>query len=144
MNNTELLSSISNLLDEKLNQKFDEKLEPINHRLDRIETKVENIENRVERIEDIQNNNILPRLSAIEETQNNEILPRIKTLEINMEHDVIPGLTHIEQCYISTYERYQKGIDQLDRMQSDIDTIKLVVTDHSAELQQVTSSYLLK
>ena len=50
----------------------------------------------------------------------------------------------MEDCYISTYERYQKGIDQLDEMQRDIEVIKATVTGHSNELNKFTNLYLVK
>ena len=41
-------------------------------------------------------------------------------------------------------ERYQKGIDQLDKMQMDIDVIKLTITGHSEQLQNYSGPYLIK
>ena len=55
-----------------------------------------------------------------------------------MEHDITPVLSDIENCYISTYERYQNSITQLDQMQEDIDIIKIAVTGHSKEINKLT------
>lgn len=145
MNNTELLCAISDMMDQKLeekldrklDQKFDQKLEPVIQRLDRIEGTMDNeVLPRIKKLED----EVLPRIKKLED----EALPRIKKLEIHMENELIPRVSHIEECYISTYERYQRGIDQLDKMQADIDVIKIAVTSHSEAINKFTGPYLVK
>lgn len=51
-----------------------------------------------------------------------------------MEEEVIPRLKEIESCYLSTYERYRKGVNQFDTLQSDVDVLKIVVQGHSERL----------
>jgi len=107
LNNNELLLAISDMMDQKLDEK------------------------------------VLPRIDHLEERFDG-LDSRVKNIEITLENDVVPRLSHIEQCYLDTYERYQSGIDKLDEMQCDIDIIKLTVTGHSEELNKIAKPYLLK
>ena len=145
MNNTELLHAISDMMDqkleekldrkleEKLDKKFDEKLEPVICRLGCLEG---DLTPRIKNLED----NLIPRVKNLEDN----LIPRVKNIELTLENNVIPRLSHIEQCYVDTFERYQKGIDKLDEMQCDIDIIKITVTGHSEELNKITGPYLVK
>ena len=115
MTNNELLLAISNMMDIKL--------KPVHDRLDKIELTLEN--------------NVLPRLEKLELTLENNILPRLKKIELTQENDILPRLQNIEECYLSTYERYQSGVEKIESMQSDIDVIKNVVIEHSEKLQKL-------
>ena len=126
MSNSELLSAISDIMDQKL----DEKVIP------RIKNLEDGLIPRVKNLED----NLIPRVKNLEDN----LIPRVKNIELTLENDIVPRLSHIEQCYIDTFERYQKGIDKLDKMQRDIDVIKITVTGHSEELNKITGPYLVK
>ena len=56
---------------------------------------------------------------------------RLKRLEMAVEHDVVPRLQNIEACYLTTFERYQKSVDDYEGMKQDIDVLKVVVESHS-------------
>jgi len=88
------LQAIGGLIETTIDNKFDEKLEPIKAditgmkgSINRLETDVTDMKTSINRIELIDENEILPRLK------------------------------NIESCYTSTYDRYAKGIDQLDNLQ---------------------------
>ena len=142
MSDNELLFAISDMLDAKL--------EPINNRLDRIEQ--------------TQENNILPRLEKMEQSQERleqaqerleqsyerleqsyerleQSYERLeqsqKKIELTLENNVLPRLQTIEDCYLSTFERYRSGVGQIEKMQSDIDVIKATITKHSEILQKL-------
>lgn len=135
MTNNELLYAISDMMDTKL--------EPINNRLDRIEQ--------------TQENNILPRLDNMEQSQERleqsyerleqsygrleQSYERLeqsqKKIELTLENNILPRLQTIEDCYLSTFERYQSGIGQIETIQSDIDVIKTTITNHSEILQRL-------
>ncbi len=59
------------------------------------------------------------------------------SVKLTLENDIRPRLQNIEDCYISTYKRYQSGINQLEAMQQDIDVIKKVVLEHSEKLNKI-------
>lgn len=47
MDNEQLLHALSNMIDEKLDAKFDEKLAPINTRLDKMDSRLDKLESEV-------------------------------------------------------------------------------------------------
>ena len=163
MNSTELLKSISDLLeqkleekldkklDEKLDKKLDEKLKPVIQRLDRIEHTVNNevlprlqtLETKVDSLE-LKVNNLESSVGILKLTVDDMVLPRLRNMELNIENILIPRVSHIEECYLSTNERYQSGIDQLDKMQRDIDVIKIAVAGQGEEIRKITGPYLVK
>jgi len=59
-------------------------------------------------------------------------------IKVTLENDVMPRLQNIENCYTSTYKRYQSGANQIEAMQSDIDLMKMVITEHSKEFQKIS------
>ena len=61
----------------------------------------------------------------------------VKRLELINENEILPRLQNIEECYISTYERYAQGISQIGNMQTDITLLKKVVTGHSEQLDKL-------
>lgn len=62
----------------------------------------------------------------------------IRDTKITLENDVLPRLQNIESCYMSTYKRYQSATAQTESMQSDIEIIKKVITEHSEKLQRIS------
>ena len=62
---------------------------------------------------------------------------RVKRMEINLENEILPRLQNIESCYTSTYERYAKGVDQIENTMQDVALIKTVVTKHSEKLEGI-------
>ena len=121
MNNTELLTAISNIMDQKLEEKVVPQIKNLEKRFDGLEERFDGLEEQFVSLDN-----------------------RVKNIELTLENNVVPRLSHIEQCYIDTFERYQKGIDRLDDMQRDIDVIKITVTGHSDELNKITGPYLVK
>ena len=121
MSDNELLIAISDMMNTKL--------KPVNDRLDRIET--------------TQENDILPRLGKLEqsleklEQSHEKIEQSQKKIELTLENNILPRLQTIEDCYLSTFERYQSRLGQLETMQNDIDVIKTVIMDHSKKLQKL-------
>ena len=110
MSEKDFLCALSDLLDEKLEEKLDKILD-------------EKLEEKLDKILD-------EKLEPIN--------TRLKRLEMSMEHDVVPRLQNIEACYITTFERYQKSVDDYESMKQDIDVLKMVVENHSEKLQKIS------
>ena len=142
MNNNELLIAISNMMDQKLDEKVLPRIDHLEERFDGLEERFDGLEERFDGLEE-RFDGLEERFDCLEE-QFDGLKDRVKNIEITLENDVVPRLSHIEQCYIDTFERYQKGIDQLENMQRDIDVIKITVTGHSEELNKITGPYLVK
>ena len=131
MTNSELLLNISDLLDKKLS--------PINNRLDHVEDILNNnVVPRLDNMENTLNNNVVPRLDHMEDTLNNNLSPSMKRINLTLENSISPRLQNIEACYVSTYKRYQSGVDQFDAMDVDIQIMKSVLREHSEKLQKIS------
>ena len=147
MNNTELLSAISNLLDTKLDEKldarfdafekkldakleakFEEKLSPIYHRLDSLEYRMGNVEELAIATHKTLTENVIPRLDRVEK--------KAHDIGLILENDIQPRLRHIESCYVDTFKRYVSGIEDQETLQFDVDTLKRTVRRHSMILQK--------
>ena len=117
MNNNELLTAISDMLDEKLNKAFDEKLDKV-------------LDEKLNKAFDEKLAPIYKRLDTLE----NHVLQ----IQITQENDVLPRLQTIEDCYLSTFKRYEKSCDKIDQMQKDIAVHALVLEEHSEILKRIS------
>ena len=128
MSDNELLLAISDIMNTKL--------KPVNDRLDKIEmTQEKDILSRLGKLEQSQE-----RLEQSYERleQSYERLEKSqKKMELTLENNILPRLQTIEECYLSTFERYQSGVKQIGTMQNDIDVIKTTITRHSEILQKL-------
>lgn len=82
-------------------------------------------------------NELLLAMSEMMDKKLNPIEDKTNNIELSLENNVIPRIQNIEACYTSTYRRYSNGIEQLDAIQSDIDIIKKVITEHSEKIQEL-------
>ncbi len=60
---------------------------------------------------------------------------RVKKIELTQETQILPQLNTIQECYISTYNRYKTSVDDYEEMKLDISVLKNVVAQHSEKLQ---------
>lgn len=132
MTDNELILTISELMDKKLS--------PINNRLQKVEGKIDIVEKHMDSLEghiDDLETSVNERFDAVDKrfTQNEEMLRRVSLIQ---ETEILPRLQNIEDCYLSTYKRYQKSAEQTDAMQVDLDIMKKVLIEHSQKLQQIS------
>ena len=70
-----------------------------------------------------------------------ELIPiknQLTHIEVDLlENNVLPRLDTIESCYVSTFNRYKDSVEKIDSMESDIDLLKKVVSEHSDKLQKI-------
>ncbi len=153
----EMLSAMSDLLDEKLDRKFDEKLQPVYDRLDTLEQDVSGLKEDVSALkedvsvlkEDVSKLN--DRVGGLEEDVGslkqsfNSLDKKVDKLEgdmqyvkvVQLENNVIKRLSTIEECYVDASRRYIAHIDKIDRMDGDIVLLKNVVSNHSEQLRRL-------
>lgn len=91
-----------------LDMKLEKGLQPINKRLDKMEDRMDQLE------------------------------VSVKKINITLENDIKPRLQNIEECYLSTYQRYKERTEQIDKIQEDVDVLKRVVGEHSVKLQKIS------
>lgn len=124
MTNEELLVAMSNMMDQRL----DEKLEPLKKDMSEVKERVTNIENRVTNIEN--------RMTKIEnrvtnmETQITNIKDRVTNIEINIENDIRPGIITLCDAYGTQFDRYSISIESHEKMKTDIEVMKSIVSRH--------------
>lgn len=83
-------------------------------------------------------NELLLAISNIVQSQVEPLKKDIQQTRIILENDILPRLQNIESCYTSTFNRYSSGINQIEAIQTDIDILKKVVTEHSEKLQKIS------
>ena len=124
MTNEELLVAMSNMMDQRL----DEKLEPLKKDMSEVKDRVTNIENRVTNIEN-RVTNIENRVTNIEERVTN-IEDRVTNIEIDIENDIRPGIITLCDAYGKQFDRYSISIESHEKMKTDIEVMKSIVSRH--------------
>lgn len=82
-------------------------------------------------------NELLLTMSDLLDKKLKPVNDRLKKIELTQENDILPRLQNIESCYISTFKRYQTGIEQMEAMQADMEVMKSVIREHSEKLQRL-------
>ena len=111
----------------KMEERMDNKLQSLEERMD---NKLQSLEERMD-----------GKLQSLEERMDNRFRvmdQRLRKIELTQENDILPRLRTIEACYISTYDRYRKSVEEHDVMKEDISLLKEVVTEHSMKLQKIS------
>ena len=128
MTNNELLLSISNLMDTKLNsleKHMDEKMDAMEIRLN---NKIDEVEIRLD-----------CKIDVVEESLGG----RIHRTNLILENQVLPRIKEIESCYLSTYERYKQGNTKIEQLQLDVSIIKDVLLEHTEKLKVYQQKFAL-
>lgn len=133
----EMLSAISDLLEEKLEgmeerleQKLEEKLEQkLEQKLD--EKLDQKLDEKLDQKLDCKLQPIYDRLDRLESD-----MKYVRVVQL--ENNVIPRLNTIEACYVDTAKRYVERTEQIDAMSADIKVLQSVVLDHSQKLSQIS------
>ena len=83
-------------------------------------------------------NEDLLSLSKLIDKKLEPLKSELHTIRVDLlENNVVPRINTIENCYLSTYNRYAADADCIETMQSDIDIMKKVIINHSERLQRV-------
>lgn len=127
MTNEELLVAMSNMMDQKLGstvsdmvdqklkatmsdmmeQKLDEKLEPLKKDMSEVKDRVTNMETQITNIKD-----------------------RVTNIELNIENDIRPGIITLCDAYGTQFDRYSISIESHEKMKTDIEVMKSIVSRH--------------
>jgi uncharacterized repeat protein (TIGR02543 family) len=111
MTDKDLLLSISNLMDKKL--------QPIQNQLvaveERLNTKVERLQGELKSIQG-----------------------DVHQINIHLECNIEPRLQNIENCYLSTFERYKDSTEKIESMEMDVSVMKDVILEHSRQLKMIS------
>lgn len=122
MTDNQLLSAMSDMLDQKL----DTRLKPIESDIREMKAEMQDMKTDIQGMKaemqdmktDIQN-----------------VKTEVHNLKLFQENVILPRLNTIEKCYTDTYERYRSSADKMEEGLTDIDLLKKVVSKHSKQLQ---------
>ena len=76
------------------------------------------------------NKNLHARLDSLEK--------EVKKNSLILENEVLPRLQTIEQCYVESSRIFMQKSEQIDRIQSDTDVMKIVIQEHSESLEKIS------
>ena len=63
----------------------------------------------------------------------------LRTIKVDLlENNVLPRLSSMEEHYVATANRYINSTEAIESIQSDVDTLKKVVREHSEKLQKIS------
>lgn len=116
-------------------QIVEEKLQDVDGRLQIVEVRLQNVDGRLQIVEE-KLQNVDGRLQVVEVSLNN-VEDNVLRLNLCHENDILPRLNTIESCYTSTYNHYSSYAEKMDAAFTDIDLLKIVVSDHSDKLQKL-------
>jgi len=142
MSDNELLSAISNMMDQKMlevssmmDQKLKAGLKPMENRLDRMENKMQTMQNEMQVMQnDMQTiQNDMQTIHCEMQTMHNEM----RGIRLFQENVILPRLSTIESCYTDTYDRYRDYADKMDAVITENELLKKVVTEHSEQIQKL-------
>ena len=107
---------------------FDAKLEPLKKEIRDVRTSLEgeikNVQGSLE--------------GEIKSVQNSLGGGELRDIKLTLENEIIPRLQTIENCYITTYQRYASGINELEALKADVEILKKVAAEHSKKLQKIS------
>ena len=136
MRDHELLLAISNMMDEKLKESLrpiEILVESLKNRMEALENSVESLKNRMDSLEGevkVLNNKMGELDSNV-----GMLMEKMLKVEVKLENDISSRMQNIENCYLSTFNRYQASADTYEEMQADHQLLKQVVAKHSQRLQ---------
>ena len=134
MTNYELLLEMSNMMDRKLNpikEDIRELKEDVAVLKEDVAVLKEDVAVLKEDVAELKED-----VSVLKEGYS-RLEKEVRDIRLTQENDVLPRLQNIESCYISTFKRYADGILRMDSLQSDMDVVKMVVTEHSEKIQNL-------
>ena len=151
MDNKELLLAISDMMDEKLdaiNVRMDTMEDKLTSRMDALDAKIDAVESKLSaeicaldaKIDavDCKLSADIRALDAKIDAVDERLSADIKKINVSLENEVLPRITHIEQCYLATSERYTNETGRINGLVADVQVLKSVVQNHSERLQKIS------
>lgn len=124
-----------------IGQVMDEKLKPIEERLDRVEDRLDRLEKRVDGLEQ--------RVGGLEQgfvllkeevaglgKRVDGLEAEVRGIKVYLESNIEPRLRTIESAYLSTYNRYCRETERMQKTYSDVELLKGAVVEHSRTLSR--------
>jgi len=123
MTDNELLMAISEIVDKKINAA----VQPIKNDMNATYGNIN---------QDIRAINDEMRATKVEMRA---IKVEMRAIKVDLlENNVLPRLSSMEEHYVATANRYINSTEAIESIQSDVDTLKKVVREHSEKLQKIS------
>lgn len=145
-----------------IGQVMDEKLKPIEERLDRVEDRLDRLEKRVDGLEQrvggLEQGFVLlkeevadlgKRVDRLEQgfvllkeevaglgKRVDGLEAEVRGIKVYLESNIEPRLRTIESAYLSTYNRYCRETERMQKTYSDVELLKGAVVEHSRTLSR--------
>ena len=127
MTDNELLLSISEIMDKKI--------EPLKKDMQSIKNELKEDIQTVRR--DIENN-IKPDIHKIKLDIENNIKSDIHKIKLDIENNIKPNIRILAENYLPSAKRYEMETNKIEALESDIGLMKKVITEHSEKLQKIS------
>lgn len=131
-----------------IGQVMDEKLKPIEERLDRVEDRLDRLEIRMDRLEQ-RVDGLEQRVGGLEQgfvllkeevaglgKRVDGLEAEVRGIKVYLESNIEPRLRTIESAYLSTYNRYCRETERMQKTYSDVELLKGAVVEHSRTLSR--------
>ena len=145
-----------------IGQVMDEKLKPIEERLDRVEDRLDRLEKRVDSLEQgfvllkeevaglgKRVGGLEQRVGGLEQgfvllkeevaglgKRIDGLEAEVRGIKVYLESNIEPRLKTIESAYLSTYNRYCRETERMQKTYSDVELLKGAVVEHSRTLSR--------
>ena len=127
MTDNELLTAIANMMNKNskaLEYRMDSMEKSLNDKIDMVESR---LNDKIDNVESSLRNEI------------HRVDNEIHKIHLKLENDIEPRLQNIEECYISTYDRYKVEVERMDKMQMDIEVLQDVAKEHGEAIAGLTA-----
>lgn len=71
-----------------------------------------------------------------------DLKQKMSNVECILENDMQPRLRNIENCYVTTYQRYYEKTEQFDALQADVVILKGVAQEHSIKIKELSQAVM--
>ncbi len=133
MTNNELLLSISDMIDSKLNAGLRLMKNEMQDMKGELQTELRTMEQGLRSDMQTMEQELRSDMKKMEQ----ELKSDIHMLKLCQENLILPRLNTIESCYTDTYRRYRDDADQMEAVSADVDIMKKVIAEHSQRLQKL-------
>lgn len=116
MDKNELLSEMSTMLDTKLKSDLQSELQPLKDKLK------SDLQSELQPLKD----------------EVRDVKQRVTSIALHIENITDKNIQLLAENYVPAAKRYEKAVSELETMQSDIDIMKIVITEHSEKLQKIS------
>ncbi len=148
-----LLPKLNIILDAKLearfaeqNAKFEARFAQIEARLAQIDDSFAQIDDRFAQIDDrfaqiddkfeFYNANLEASFSRLE-SEIFKLQDAVKDINLRLDNEIMPNIRLLSENYVPAAKRYEAASDEIIAIRSDVDLLKIVVSQHSKRLEQM-------